>query len=72
MLTVSDDQDNIVLWTRMLTSGMLWTAMASAITGPMFVNDEKATCKQAERDVYVLQLHSSEAHTLSLAPRTAK
>lgn len=29
------------------TSGMLWTAMAKAITGPMLVNDENATCSEA-------------------------
>ena len=28
------------------TSGMLWTAMAKAMTGPMLVKDEKATCAQ--------------------------
>ena len=38
------------------TSGMLWTAMAKAMTGPILVKDEKATCTQtaAISDVYQL------------------
>ena len=30
------------------TSGMLWTAMAIAMTGPILTKDEKATCRQTQ------------------------
>lgn len=36
------------------TSGMLWTAMAMAMTGPILVKDEKATCRQQQLSAYQL------------------